>query len=431
MVKKRSKTPKRINSLHAKNKKTIPAKAGIKFRQRVLSPESKKARKFVNSDTFRHTLSSKIRDGKVVLGGCDTNLGSPKKDVLQKIFDITRRPIEKNAEVAALCLDAACNKKVIAKILPIFIRDNLKAPGESRAKKEHNPAVVEPLMMKMLTDQVILKDISPNITMFFSAFKCKEATQLFNTHPFLKFLLKRKQIEPELNILVAEFVNGSDLNKFITQRISNNKESTELMRSILFQVLYTLTVLQDLFEFMHNDLHGGNVLIDTSIPPGGVWKYTIKTPAGKGGLLKNTTFYIPNEGVQAKLWDFDFATTLKSRGSVKRVRNSKVFSDKFEAFGIREEFNPSYDIFFLFMAILFHPRVKPPTEVKEFIESVIPKKLLNFNVPGQVASGRMVKINDKVPTPRELLAHKFFKKYRTGKKPNALDVLQPEYKLPK
>jgi hypothetical protein len=54
--------------------------------------------------------------------------------------------------------------------------------------------------------------------------------------------------------------------------------------------------MQKYYKMMHNDFHYGNILIDTSIKPVGYFVYSIN---GK-------KFYIKNNGILAKIWDFEF-----------------------------------------------------------------------------------------------------------------------------
>jgi hypothetical protein len=48
---------------------------------------------------------------------------------------------------------------------------------------------------------------------------------------------------------------------------------------------------------MHNDFHYGNILIDTSIKPGGYLVYQID----------QKTYYLKNTGIIPRLWDFEFS----------------------------------------------------------------------------------------------------------------------------
>lgn len=378
----------------------------ITFRQKTLSPDESKSKKALNTISFRRKLKKAIESNDHSFN-CNVKLGANDKKILQKIFDRYRfeRP-DKDAEVASLCIDASCEKQVIAKVLPIFKRNG---------SKRSNPAFVETDMMKLLTEKIILKNKTPNITMYFTSFECSAGSEVFQSNKFISYLLNKKQIDNKLIVLIAEFIHGADLNKFMNNRINDNPKSTEVMRNILFQIIFTLAVLQKSLHFVHFDLHGGNVLVD-KVDPGGYWSYTIKLPKHK----TKTTFYVPNIGIQVKLWDFDFATTFKK----PRIRNSKVFSNKFDRAGIRDEFNPYYDINFVLQAILFHPRSKMPKTVESFIHRVIPKDLLVRQSKGKVLDHRIVHKDKRIKTPIQALDDPFFKPFLKKTKGR---ILLPKY----
>jgi hypothetical protein len=64
----------------------------------------------------------------------------------------------------------------------------------------------------------------------------------------------------------------------------------------VFQLTYTIAIIQKYYKMMHNDFHYGNILIDNSIEPKGYFVYEIN----------NKKFYIKNTGIIPKLWDFEF-----------------------------------------------------------------------------------------------------------------------------
>ena len=54
---------------------------------------------------------------------------------------------------------------------------------------------------------------------------------------------------------------------------------------------------------MHNDCHYGNILIDDSVKPEGYFVYTIN----------NKTFYMKNNSIVAKLWDFEYSMVYSNK----------------------------------------------------------------------------------------------------------------------
>lgn len=383
----------------------------LSFKKALIDKNKAIALKF-NTPTKRKKLYKAIQSNKINIGACNINLKNDLK--LQRLFQLDKniKLEEKSSEVAKKCLDAECNDKAIIKINPIFIRDNATPSGKNtKDGKLYNPSTVEISIIKLLTDKVVLKDYTPNITIYYTSFLCKESTHLFRTTRHLDLLLKKNRVEPDINVLVAEFVDGEDFNTFIKNTVKPTKEFSKILKSLIFQVIITLAILQDLFQFCHFDLHGGNVLVDFAQKPGGYWKY--KT--------FNKEYYIPNLGFQSKIWDFDFSTTFKK----DIIQNSKVFTGKFAGFGVTPTFNPYYDIFFFFQAIYGNRYKNIPKETKDFITSVVPRELLEIYVPGKVRNGRLVKpLPDELLTPKELLSHPYFEEYTKKQK----NIIKPVYK---
>ena len=170
-------------------------------------------------------------------------------------------------------------------------------PIESKYNKEEHPCNLENIILKYLTDNIVNTNISPHIVYYFGTQKVS------NKSKSLKMLnLKRLEVEEKIrthsNMLISEYVDGGSLDNWIYNTYENDKEiEDEQWKNIVFQLVYTLAIVQKYYRMMHNDFHYGNVLIDTSIKPGGYLVYTIN----------NETFYIKNTGIIPRLWDFEFS----------------------------------------------------------------------------------------------------------------------------
>lgn len=425
MVKKRASKPRKRQSKQSRRKKStnrnINRKIKInRFRSKTINMEEKKIIKKFNTNAVRKKLFKGITSGKIKIGNCDDNFKNTKK--LQYLYELKYRHGDKNrkymephtSEVAKMCIDAECNKKAIIKISPLFKVHNLTPTGKNNDTegKLYNPSTSEIAMIKLLTEKVVLKDITPNITIYYTSFQCKDISNLFQTTKYLDYLFKKKeQVSSDVNVLVAEFVDGLDFYKFNQRVVKPTSEFIPILKSLFFQVIITLAILQDKFQFTHFDLHGGNVLVDESIEPGGFWKYKA---FGK-------EYYVPNFGYQSKLWDFDFASTFK--GDI--IQNSKVFSKHFQYAGITPVFNPQYDIFFFLNAINSSTgKENLPTEIRNFIWELFPPEYRKREVPNLIVNGRLVNPSPQLPTPLQLLSHPFFAEYLI-KQPN---VIKPIYK---
>lgn len=170
-------------------------------------------------------------------------------------------------------------------------------PVELKYEKNEHPSYLEFILLKFLTENLVDKSITPHITYYLGQHK------LNNRSKAIKFLnLKKLEVEEKIrtnsNMLIAEYVSGGSLDNWVYHCYENDIEITkDQWCGFTFQLLYTIHVLQDKYKLMHNDFHYGNILIDTSITPGGYFVYN----------LNGKQYYIPNCGFIPKLWDFEFA----------------------------------------------------------------------------------------------------------------------------
>jgi hypothetical protein len=180
------------------------------------------------------------------------------------------------------------------------LRYGLKiVPIETKYEKLEHPSHLEYIILKELTDNIVKKNVSPHITHYLGVQK------LSNKCRALKPLnLKRLEVEDKIRthsiMLISEFVEGGSLDNWIFETYENdNNISDEQWKIIVFQLIYTIAIIQKYYKMMHNDFHYGNILIDNGIEQGGYFVYEIN---GK-------TFYIKNTGVIPKIWDFEFCMT--------------------------------------------------------------------------------------------------------------------------
>ena len=184
------------------------------------------------------------------------------------------------------------------------IRYGLKiVPIETKYEKLEHPSHLEYIILKELTDNIVNKNISPHITHYLGIQK------LSNKCRALKALnLKRLEVEDKIRthsiMLISEFVEGGSLDNWIFETYENDGEiSKEQWKILVFQLIYTIAIIQKYYKMMHNDFHYGNILIDNTIEKGGYLVYEIN---GK-------TFYIKNTGIIPKIWDFEFCMTYSDK----------------------------------------------------------------------------------------------------------------------
>ena len=178
------------------------------------------------------------------------------------------------------------------------IRLGLKVvPIETKYDKNEHPCNLENIVLKELTERVVNGGISPHVAYYLGTQK------VLNKSKALKMLnLKRLEVEEKIrthsNMLISEFVEGGSLDNWVYNTYEDDGEISDgQWRNIVFQLVYTIAVMQHYYRMMHNDFHYGNILIDDSLKPGGYFVYQIR---GK-------TYYIRNTGTIPKLWDFEFS----------------------------------------------------------------------------------------------------------------------------
>ena len=82
--------------------------------------------------------------------------------------------------------------------------------------------------------------------------------------------LKRLEVENVIrthsNVVISEFVEGKSLDNWIHDTYENDNKISDIQwKIIVFQLIYTIYVMQVYFKLMHNDFHYGNILIDNTI----------------------------------------------------------------------------------------------------------------------------------------------------------------------
>ena len=176
-------------------------------------------------------------------------------------------------------------------------------PSELKYNKLEHPSNLEYIALKELTDNIVCKNISPHIAFYISVQKVSnksKALKFLN----LKQLEVKNLIRSNSTILLSEYVEGGSLDNWIYNIYEeDNKISDEEWKGMVFQLVYTLAVIQRYYKMMHNDFHYGNILIDNTIKPGGYFVYQIN---GK-------EYYIKNNGIIPKIWDFEFGMVYSNK----------------------------------------------------------------------------------------------------------------------
>lgn len=237
-----------------------------------------------------------------------------------------------------LGIDKKENNKFSFKIVPI----------ERKYNKNKHPSILECIFLKELTDNVIHKNVSPHIVYYLGYQKVS------NNSKALKFLNLRKfeiegAIHSSSNMLIADYIESGSLDNWIYNMYENKKTIDDTQWKIIaFQLIYTLAVFQKRYKMMHNDCHYGNILIDTSIKPGGYFVYNIN----------NKKYYIPNTGILPKFWDFEF--TMSYNDKIESAYSNQYIAsdsnsnstDSSSELNVPNEYNDVYDLHYLLTSLL-------------------------------------------------------------------------------
>jgi hypothetical protein len=287
---------------------------------------------YIKSGTSGHTFHGKVTDenGDPVEYGVKV-VAYPKKEKYGNMYDI-RRP--ENAELNMI------------KVLSYFV------------VKRQTPHIVLPV-------GTFDTDIEE--------FTCPELLDVVGkkNSKYNEFLKKYKRGDyyDKVSILISEWANRGDLLDFLRKFYNDKKFTANHWKSIFFQFLSVLAVIQSKFpDFRHNDLKANNILVHKIVKPEENFTYRIAKKKYK----------VRNIGYQIKLWDFDFACIPGV------VDNIKVELEWTKAINVTPEKNRYYDVHYFFNTLIkkgfcggIMTSKKVPQEVKDFINRVLPEKYQN------------------------------------------------------
>ena len=274
------------------------------------------------------------------------------------------------------------------------------------------PENTELVMLKLLSEFVISGQ-TPHIVLPIGSFNTnispfvKLAKTFSSTKKFEQFLEKYEKNEyfDEVSVLISEWANGGDLLDYIRENYKTMK--LKEWRVIFFQVLSVLAVIQKKYPaFRHNDMKPNNILVQVSKVNNKILKFRY--------VINGHEYYVPDIGVQIKLWDFDFACIPGV------VENSKVDAEWTDKINIKAEQNKYYDVHYFFNTFTrkgffneFWTLPEVPTEVKEFVRRVVPVKYTE----GKYVSERGRILHNKEYVTADILLENdpFFEKMRPKK----------------
>ena len=274
------------------------------------------------------------------------------------------------------------------------------------------PENAEILMLKLLSE-FVLNGQTPHIVLPIGSFNTniapfvKLAKTYTDSKKFEAFLEKyeKKEYYDDVSVLISEWANGGDFLDYIKANYKNMK--VKEWRVLFFQILSVLAVIQKKYPaFRHNDLKPNNILVQVSELNNKNLKFRY--------VINNVEYYVPNIGVQIKLWDFDFACIPGI------IENSKVDAEWTDKINIKAEQNRYYDVHYFFNTFTrkgffneFWTSDLVPIEAKEFVRRVVPVKYSE----GKYVSERGRILHNKEYVTADILLEQdpFFEKMRSKK----------------
>lgn len=234
--------------------------------------------------------------------------------------------------------------------------------------EEHdNSILAEQQMYEKIVSKALMSGFTPHLMAYIGSFNCsfREAVKFAPRLADLKHHFDNPR-NGRLTVTILEQGKGKTL-----QNLSMKLNESHWL-SVIFQTLWTVEVIGAL-KGRHNDLHLGNVFIDTKGNYGG-FNYFFSS---------KQYFRIPiYPGLFVKVFDWDF-------GTADNVRNTKVIGEMCTSYATCEGKNPKYDSFIFMWNLLNHSSF-PKTLVKKIEDCCLDKKLVDqFNRNSNVLNGRL------------------------------------------
>ena len=207
----------------------------------------------------------------------------------------------------------------------------------------HNPHFDNSLQIEQdvyinVINGLLKNNITPHIVPYITMFSCNNFTKVLETANIENVSVESNKTEAikrwnQINLHEKEFV-FEQANIMVLEMNSINltlhnflktDPSIEIIRSIMFQVYYTLLTFNLVNpQLRHNDLHFGNILVE--YVPNETLTY----------VIENETYQVPTNGYMIKIFDFDRAYNGKVNTLLKTYCNN---------YGTCSNFNAMFDTF--------------------------------------------------------------------------------------
>jgi len=195
----------------------------------------------------------------------------------------------------------------------------------ARLEKEQDSIIVSSNFSNV-TSILLKRNITPHFVKIFAEQDVKNfAAKIPGLHKRLETLTYYQKI---YNHVTFMDLFEMDMTEFLTKHIL----SDNVIRNIIFQIIYTLAAMQKILPgFRHNDLSTNNVLIKRM---SNLSMYKVS----------DMTFYT-NSNFFVAITDYDFVHC----PGIKKLTNRRVFSGSYK---VNEETNASYDVHLFLKSVL-------------------------------------------------------------------------------
>jgi len=223
-----------------------------------------------------------------------------------------------------------------------------------------------------ITNLILSRGITPHLVWNFGDFDCKGFFQQACRSRLAVPLRKRmKELQKEGCRLQSLYSNVSFHEKFhfdLTDFLHNNHVTSYCLKCIIFQVIYTVSCLQDIMPgFRHNDLSTNNIFITC--------REDVQDTANRYMLSDGTSIFTCIPHIMMAIADWDFAhcqNTVSYTGHDVCLQNERVVSG---AYSLKPRPNPTYDTHFFLTTLLQQIRNRPRTykDIIDFLKHVCGK----------------------------------------------------------
>jgi hypothetical protein len=284
------------------------------------------------------SLRHRIKQSKLKIDEDSRRFGFDEMEELVTVKDLRAIPLKVSNDDDGLEMSIKC----------IPVRDDFPS--------EEHPTMIEYILLKEFNDNVVFTKRSPHITGYLGAKKVKNSCKALSNFKLKKYEVER-QIKQKSLLVISEFIKGGALDDYTDE----HSLTLYQWKVLIFQVLYTMNVLQDRYSFMHNDLHYGNILVDTTKFKEEVFEYKIN----------GVSFYTKNEGILPKLWDFEFSEVYKKPNDMPVHFKNKLISV------VNAKPPQTYDLYYdvhFFLTSLFDLDI--PNELIQWLTDLYPKEVI-------------------------------------------------------